>query len=74
MSTNQKKKAAEAAREAFHVDYKDLNMLREHLTETGKIVPSRITGTSARLQRKITQAIKYARYLALIPYCDSHHH
>ncbi len=54
------------------IDYKDLNTLRQYLTETGKIVPSRITGTKARYQRQLTTAINHARYLALLPYSDSH--
>src|SRR5262249_60837279 len=54
------------------IDYKDLNTLRQYITETGKIVPSRITGTKARYQRELTQAIQYARFLALLPYSDSH--
>jgi small subunit ribosomal protein S18 len=54
------------------VDYKDLVMLKNFLTETGKIVPSRITGTSAHFQRQLSVAIKLARFLALIPYCDRH--
>ncbi len=54
------------------VDYKDLNTLRQNLTETGKIVPSRITGTKARFQRQLATAIKRARFLALLPYCDNH--
>ncbi len=54
------------------IDYKDLNTLKNYVTETGKIVPSRISGTSTRYQRQLTTAIKRARYLALIPYCDSH--
>ena len=54
------------------IDYKDLNTLRQNLTENGKIVPSRITGTKARWQRELTQAIGRARFLALLPYCDSH--
>jgi len=54
------------------IDYKDLNTLRSFITESGKIVPSRITGTKARYQRKLSQAIKRARYLALLPYCDQH--
>jgi len=54
------------------VDYKDLDLLKKFVTETGKIVPSRITGTRARFQRRLTKAIKLARFLALIPYCDSH--
>jgi len=54
------------------IDYKDLAMLKNYVTETGKIVPSRITGTKARYQRQLATAIKRARYLALLPYCDSH--
>jgi small subunit ribosomal protein S18 len=54
------------------IDYKDLNTLRQYLTETGKIVPSRITGTKSRYQRMLTTAIKRARFLALLPYCDNH--
>ena len=54
------------------VDYKDLDMLRQFLTETGKIIPSRITGTKARYQRQLSTAVKRARYLALVPYCDQH--
>ncbi|MBS0213200.1 MAG: 30S ribosomal protein S18 [Proteobacteria bacterium] len=54
------------------IDYKDLNTLRQYLTETGKIVPSRITGTKSRYQRQLQNAVKRARFLSLIPYCDSH--
>jgi small subunit ribosomal protein S18 len=54
------------------IDYKDLNTLRQYLTETGKIVPSRITGTKARYQRQLTSAINQARFLALLPYSDAH--
>mgnify|MGYP003472385615 CR=1 FL=1 len=54
------------------IDYKDLNTLRQYLTETGKIVPSRITGTKARYQRQLSVAIKRARFLALLPFCDNH--
>ncbi len=56
------------------IDYKDLNTLKSYITETGKIVPSRITGTKAKYQRQLATAIKRARYLALLPYCDAHHH
>lgn len=55
-----------------HIDYKDLDTLKAYITETGKIVPSRITGTRARYQRQLSTAIKRARYLALLPYTDSH--
>ena len=54
------------------IDYKDITLLRQYVTETGKIVPSRITGTKARYQRQLSTAIKRARYLALLPYCDAH--
>ena len=54
------------------IDYKDLETLKGYITETGKIVPSRITGTSARYQRQLAQAVKQARYLALLPFSDSH--
>jgi small subunit ribosomal protein S18 len=54
------------------VDYKDLNMLRLYVGESGKIVPSRITGTKARYQRQLATAVKRARFLALLPYTDNH--
>lgn len=54
------------------IDYKDIELLKRFITETGKIVPSRITGTCAKYQRRLTNAIKIARYLALLPYCDRH--
>jgi len=54
------------------IDYKDLATLKSYITETGKIVPSRITGTKARYQRQLTTAINHARFLALLPYSDSH--
>ncbi|SEI57267.1 SSU ribosomal protein S18P [Allopseudospirillum japonicum] len=54
------------------IDYKDIETLKGYITETGKIVPSRITGTKARYQRQLATAIKRARYLALLPYTDRH--
>ncbi len=54
------------------IDYKDLDTLRNYITETGKIVPSRITGTQAHYQRQLATAVKRARYLALLPYTDKH--
>src|SRR5690606_41817233 len=54
------------------IDYKDLATLKAYITETGKIVPSRITGTRAPYQRQLSTAIKRARYLALLPYTDRH--
>ena len=54
------------------VDYKDIELLKGFVTESGKIVPARITGTKAKYQRQLTKAIKVSRYLALMPYTDSH--
>ncbi len=54
------------------IDYKDIATLKNYISETGKIVPSRITGVKARYQRQLATAIKRARYLALLPYCDHH--
>ncbi|OBX79030.1 30S ribosomal protein S18 [Moraxella atlantae] len=54
-----------------HIDYKDIDTLKQYVGESGKIVPSRITGTSNKYQRQLATAIKQARYLALIPYTDS---
>ena len=54
------------------IDYKDLSVLKNYITETGKIVPSRITGTKARYQRMLGSAIEHARFLALLPYSDAH--
>ncbi len=54
------------------IDYKDLDTLKAYVSETGKIVPSRITGTKARYQRQLATAVKRARFLALLPYSDSH--
>lgn len=57
---------------AAEIDYKDLAVLGNYIMESGRIVPSRITGTEARYQRMLAKAIKLARYLALLPYCDRH--
>ncbi len=54
------------------IDYKDVKNLLGYITESGKIVPCRITGAKARYQRKVAEAIKRARFLALLPFCDSH--
>ncbi len=54
------------------IDYKDVTTLKSYVTETGKIVPSRITGTSAKYQRQLASAVKRARFLALLPYTDQH--
>ena len=51
-----------------YIDYKDPNFLLKFVNDQGKILPRRITGTSAKYQRKVTQAVKRARHLALLPY------
>jgi small subunit ribosomal protein S18 len=54
------------------VDYKDLDVLKDFITENGKITPARLTGTRAIYQRQVTTAIKRARFLALMPFTDQH--
>lgn len=61
-----------SAEKATDIDYKDIPTLVQYIMESGRIVPSRITGTKARYQRMLATAIKRARYLALLPYCDGH--
>ncbi len=53
-------------------DYKDLKRLKEYVMESGRMVPSRISGVTASAQRKLSHEIKVARFLALLPYCDNH--
>ncbi|MGH8453427.1 MAG: 30S ribosomal protein S18 [Nevskiales bacterium] len=60
------------AEKVVEIDYKDLATLKQYITETGKIVPSRITGTQTHYQRQLAAAIKRARFLALLPYTDQH--
>ncbi|CAL4324444.1 30S ribosomal protein S18 [Buchnera aphidicola] len=60
------------AEKITEVDYKDITMLKSYITENSKIVPSRITGTRLRYQKKLSKAIKCARYIALLPYTDQH--
>lgn len=72
-NTFRRKKGAKLNGEAaLAIDYKDVSLLKNYITETGKIVPSRITGVPAKMQRQLARAIKHARFLALLPYCDSH--
>ena len=54
------------------IDFKNVKFLRKFITEIGKIVPSRITGVARKHQNFLAREIEYARYLALIPYCDRH--
>lgn len=60
------------AEKAVTIDYKDIETLKDYVMESGRIVPSRITGTNAKYQRMLVRAIKLARYLALLPYTDRH--
>ena len=54
------------------VDYKQVDLLKDFITENGKIIPARITGTKAHYQRQLVVAVKRARFLALLPYTDQH--
>ncbi|MBK6743580.1 MAG: 30S ribosomal protein S18 [Hydrogenophilales bacterium] len=54
------------------IDYKDVEVLKDFVTEQGKIIPARITGTKAHYQRQLSTAIKRARFLALLTYTDLH--
>lgn len=56
---------------AKYVDYKDSTNLMAYVTESGKILPSRITGTCAKFQRLLSIAIKRARFVGLLPYCSN---
>ena len=60
----------EDAKKNFH--YKNIDLLKRYITETGKIIPARVSNVSASEQRKLTKAVKIARFLALLPYTDSH--
>lgn len=66
--TSRKKVCAFCEEKVEYIDYKDVNKLRRYITEKGKIVPRRQTGTCAKHQRELTTAIKRARFMALIPY------
>jgi len=53
-------------------DYKDILTLKNYISDNGKIIPKRTTGLNAKEQRSLSQAVKIARFLALLPYCDQH--
>ena len=66
---NRRKKVCQfCADKAENIDYKDVEKLKKYVTERGKILPKRITGTCAVHQREVTTAIKRARMVALLPY------
>ncbi len=69
---NKKKFCYFSNRKVKVIDYKNIELLKLYITECYKIIPSRITGTSAKYQRKLSLAIKIARYLSLLPYTDLH--
>ena len=60
------------ADKVVQIDYKDIDTLKDFVSETGKIIPARITGTEAKYQRQLTTAIKRARFLALMSFADNH--
>ncbi|MBA2654597.1 MAG: 30S ribosomal protein S18 [Gammaproteobacteria bacterium] len=72
MANFRKKFCRFSAEGTKEIDYKDIGILKNYIMESGRIVPSRITGTAARYQRQLARAIKLARYLSLLPYCDLH--
>ena len=73
MRNNRRRKYCRfTALDVSEIDYKDLDTLKSYITETGKIIPSRNTGTKPRYQRQLATAVKRARYLALLPYSDQH--
>jgi small subunit ribosomal protein S18 len=61
-----------SAEKIEEIDYKDVEILKDFITENGKIMPARITGTKTGYQRQLSVAIKRARFLALMPYTDLH--
>ena len=67
-SHKRKKVCAFCAEKIEHIDYKDVPRLRKHLSDRAKILPRRVTGTCAKHQRQLTEAVKRARHIALIPY------
>ena len=60
------------AEKIAEVDYKCVNILKEFISESGKLIPARITGTKSRYQRQLSVAVKRARFVALLPYTDLH--
>ena len=60
------------AEKVKEIDYKDVEVLKEYISENGRIIPARIIGTKSHYQRQLSVAIKRARFLALMPYTDLH--
>ena len=63
-----KKSCPLSGEKAPKIDYKDTKLLKKYLSERGKIIPSRVTSVSAKKQRELAQAVKRARFMALLPY------
>jgi small subunit ribosomal protein S18 len=61
-----------SAEKIEEIDYKDIDILKDFISENGKMMPARITGTKSGYQRQLSTAIKRARFLALMPYTDLH--
>lgn len=61
-----------SAEKIEEIDYKDVEILKDFISENGKIMPARLTGTRAGYQRQLSTAIKRARFLALMPFTDLH--
>lgn len=72
MEIKQRRKCYFTANKITEIDYKDIDVIKNFVNESGKIVPSWITGTKAKHQRQLSRAIKRARFLALLPYSDKH--
>lgn len=72
MEHKSKKKCYFTANKITEVDYKDIEVLKNFINESKKIVPSWVTGSKAKYQRQLARAIKRARFLALLPYTDRH--
>ncbi|MDT8407814.1 MAG: 30S ribosomal protein S18 [Methylococcales bacterium] len=72
MARNQKNNQLVGESGESLIDYKNLELLQQYLGETGKIIPSRVTNVPVKQQRRIAAAVKHARFLALLPYCDAH--
>ena len=73
MAFNRRRKYCRVTAEGVeNIDYKDLGFLAGFISESYKVIPSRITGTKAKWQRQVTNAVKRARFLALLPYTDKH--
>ena len=67
---NKKKYCYFKENNVLEIDYKDVKLLKRFITEQGKIMPRRVTGTSAKMHRKLVREIKRARNVALIPYTN----